>query len=230
MAITTIPWNDGSGDNIYVSAPSQTGSQAVTVTSDANTGAARSKVLTFTSGVGSITRQLTVRQDAGVMEQTITVNPSSYDTANSVMYGFLSGFPASDSYSDTSSNTESHVRFTSGANAETKLYWQFDLSAIPAGATIISVELKAKARLSAVSSPTVAEQYICVCNGTTEVGTHQSVTNTGEIYALDTGSGWTRATIQNLTLLFYTRRGTSNTTRSYYQGFYGADLTVTYTL
>ena len=64
MAVTTtIPWNDGSGDNIYVSAPSQTGSQTVTVTSDANTGAARSKVVTFATG--NITRQLTVNQDAG---------------------------------------------------------------------------------------------------------------------------------------------------------------------
>lgn len=68
MAITTIPWNDGSGDNIYVSAPSQTGSQTVTVASDANTGAARSKVVTFTSGVGSIVRQLTVSQEAGVRQ------------------------------------------------------------------------------------------------------------------------------------------------------------------
>ncbi len=64
MAITTIPWGDGSGDNIYLSAPSQTGDQSVSVTSDPNTGAARSKVVTFSaSGVSPVT--LTINQAAG---------------------------------------------------------------------------------------------------------------------------------------------------------------------
>lgn len=68
MAITTIPWGDGSGDNIYLSAPSQTGDQSVSVTSDPNTGAARSKVVTFSaSGVSSVT--LTINQDAGTTPQ-----------------------------------------------------------------------------------------------------------------------------------------------------------------
>lgn len=65
MAVTTIPWGDGSGDNIYLTYPSASGDQTVTVTSDANTGSARSKVVTFTSGVGNITQQLTVNQAAG---------------------------------------------------------------------------------------------------------------------------------------------------------------------
>ena len=64
MAITTIPWDDGSGDNIYLSAASQVGDGTVSVTSDANTGAARSKVVTFSAtGVSPVT--LTVNQDAG---------------------------------------------------------------------------------------------------------------------------------------------------------------------
>ena len=63
MAITTIPWSDGSGDNIYVSASSQTGTQTVSVSSDANTGAARSQTVTFAAG--AITRSLTVNQEAG---------------------------------------------------------------------------------------------------------------------------------------------------------------------
>ena len=70
MAITTIPWGDGSGDNIYLSAPSQTGDQSVSVTSDPNTGAARSKVVTFSaSGVSPVS--LTISQDAGAVEQYI---------------------------------------------------------------------------------------------------------------------------------------------------------------
>ena len=72
MPITTIPWGDGSGDNIYLSAPSQTGDQSVSVTSDPNTGAARSKVVTFSaSGVSPVS--LTINQEAG------QVSPVFYD-------------------------------------------------------------------------------------------------------------------------------------------------------
>jgi hypothetical protein len=65
MATTTIPWDDGSGDNIYFTYPSASGDQTVEVSSDANTGSARSKVVTFTAG--SATQTLTVNQDAGVV-------------------------------------------------------------------------------------------------------------------------------------------------------------------
>lgn len=65
MATTTIPWGDGSGDNIYLTYSSASGNQTVTITSDANTGAARSKVVAFTSDVGNIIQNLTVSQVSG---------------------------------------------------------------------------------------------------------------------------------------------------------------------
>lgn len=95
MAVTTIPWEDGSGDNIYLSASSQVGDGTVSVTSDANTGAARSKVVTFTSGVGGITKTLTISQDAGVITPhylvygSPTINGTSYSpdkTARGFIY------------------------------------------------------------------------------------------------------------------------------------------------
>lgn len=49
MATTTIGWGDGSGDNIYLTYPSASGDQTVSVSSDANTGAARTKTVTFTA-------------------------------------------------------------------------------------------------------------------------------------------------------------------------------------
>ena len=73
MATTTIPWSDGSGDNIYLTYPSASGDQTVTVSSDANSGSARTQVVTFTSGVGNITQQLTVNQAAAA------ITPILYD-------------------------------------------------------------------------------------------------------------------------------------------------------
>jgi len=75
MATTTIPWNDGSGDNITLTYTSASGSQTVSVSSDANTGlSARMKNITFTSGVGSIARVLTVLQESNSEYVSITYN------------------------------------------------------------------------------------------------------------------------------------------------------------
>lgn len=49
MAITTIPWGDGSGDNLYFTADAMEGNQEVLVSSDANAGAERSKTVTFSA-------------------------------------------------------------------------------------------------------------------------------------------------------------------------------------
>jgi len=75
MATTTIPWNDGSGDNITLTYTSASGSQTVSVSSDANMGlSARMKNITFTSGVGSIVRVLTVIQESNSEYVSITYN------------------------------------------------------------------------------------------------------------------------------------------------------------
>lgn len=49
MATTTIPWGDGSGDNLYFSADAMEGNQEVLVSSDANAGSERSKTVTFSA-------------------------------------------------------------------------------------------------------------------------------------------------------------------------------------
>ena len=64
MATTTIPWGDGSGDSIYLTYPSASEDQTVLVSSDANTGGARTKTITFTTG--HIDRRLTVIQGGAV--------------------------------------------------------------------------------------------------------------------------------------------------------------------
>lgn len=74
MATTTIPWGDGSGDNIYLTYSASQGDQTVLVSSDANGGAARQKVITFVSTVGNISRSLTVLQESGMDLVSITWN------------------------------------------------------------------------------------------------------------------------------------------------------------
>lgn len=230
MAITTIPWGDGSGDNIYLSAPSQTGDQSVSVTSDPNTGAARSKVVTFSaSGVSPVS--LTINQAAGGVtpeEHTITKYPSSYDTENSAYRAWGSSHGADKGYTSANSTTYAIAYMVRGSRAESVLYWQFDLSEIPDGAVIKSITLVAKARKTGGTSQ-VASTYLAVCNGTTEVGSQSAVTSsTAAQFTLDTGSGWTGATIKNLTIKHYGVRGTSGVNQDYSLDFYGATLTIVY--
>ena len=63
MPTQQIEWADGSGDKIYITSPDFSGNQQIAVSSDPNTGAARSKVVTFSAGNASQT--LTINQAAG---------------------------------------------------------------------------------------------------------------------------------------------------------------------
>ena len=74
MATTTIPWGDGSGDNIYLTYTSASGNQTVQVSSDPNDGPARTKDITFVSSVGNIARVLTVTQETNMDYVSITWN------------------------------------------------------------------------------------------------------------------------------------------------------------
>lgn len=91
MAVTTIPWGDGSGDNIYLTYPSASGDQTVTVTSDANTGASsRSKDITFsvTAGGTTISRTLTVVQETASGELTIITRNGVASMDNDTVVGY----------------------------------------------------------------------------------------------------------------------------------------------
>lgn len=87
MPNLTIPWGDGSGDNIYLTYDASQGDQIVLVASDANNGAARQKEITFVSAVGNISRKLTVSQESGMDLVFITYNDVCI-TYNDVAIGY----------------------------------------------------------------------------------------------------------------------------------------------
>lgn len=78
MAVTTIPWGDGSGDNIYLTYPSASGDQTVLVSSDANAGSTdRTKTITFTASHHGTTdtKTLTVVQEGVPESYIVFVDP-----------------------------------------------------------------------------------------------------------------------------------------------------------
>lgn len=222
MATTEIPWGDGSNDKIYLTYPSASGDQTVAVTSDANTGAARSKVVTFSSVVGSITHQLTVNQAAGRQQYTVTLNPSSYDEEN---YSWRTSSNISRGYTSSSSTT--YARFgIPKPNGEAYVYFKFDTSQIPDGATIDSVSCTAKAAASGNATTTPVKQ-IQMATGTTLKGTATTIGSSATEKTLDVGE-WTLAELRDIRIRPYARTG--STSSNYNLDFYGATLTIVYTI
>lgn len=224
MAVTTeIPWGDGSGDKIYLTRSASEGDQVVSVSSDANAGNSRSKVVTFSSGVGNIQRQLTINQAAGRQEHTITLHPTSYDTEN---YSWRTYSNISNGYADSTSM--SYARFgIPKPHGEAYVYYKFDTSSIPDGAEIVSVSCRAKAVASGNSTTTPVKQ-IQMATGTTLKGSPTTIpasSPSAERDIADVGT-WTLAELRDIRVRPYARTG--NTSSNYNLDFYGATLTITY--
>ncbi len=222
----TIEWADGSGDKIYINADAFGGNQTVLVSSDANAGSARSKDITFQAG--GITRVLTVNQAGIPTQHTVEINPSAYiPKATDGEWYSLSD--AANAYNDENNTTYAMIRLTRGSvGAITYIYFTFDTSMIPAGATIDSVEIKAKIFISNAQSSRIAIRQCQMFSGTTPKGSAQSATTTVRVVTFS-GETWTRQELEDVRIRFYAERGTTSLNGDYYFRFYGATLNVTYT-
>lgn len=223
---TTVDWDDGSGDKIYISADAFGGNQNVLVSSDANAGSERSKDITFEAG--GITRVLNVKQAAGIVVNTFTANPNSYipKTTDGSWYSITN---PSNAYDDENNSTYCQFALTRGDGAETWIYWLFDLSSIPANATILSVECNAKVYSGTTNAADVEIRQAQLFCGSNPKGSSKLIPQPAAIQTID-GGNWTRAELNDLRLRMYGKRGSANvnTTRSF--RLYGATLTIRYTV
>lgn len=158
---------------------------------------------------------------------TITVNPSSYDTTSYSWASVSSQYPMSNAYTDSSSTTYAQVSLKTGANAETYFYLIFDLSPIPANATITSISCSAKGYINTTNSSRITARQMQLFSGTTAKGSAATISTSTSAQNLTCGS-WTRSELNNCRLRFYVKRGTSNTSSTYNIRAYGATLTVNY--
>ena len=86
---TSLSWNDGTTDKLYLTYSASEGNQTIAVTSDAHTGyieRSRDIVFSVTAGSTTISRTLTVKQ-AGKDITIITRNDTAI-TRNEVAIGF----------------------------------------------------------------------------------------------------------------------------------------------
>lgn len=154
--------------------------------------------------------------------KTITLVPSGYTGLTSMTTS--SSQPITNGYTDASSGT--YAQLTLSTSTTGYVYYTFDTSDIPAGATITSVTAQGKARVSNTSrvTNTVMQLY----SGTTAMGSNRTFATTTASTQTITAGTWTRAQLNDLRIRI---GGTgSSSTSSKYIRFYGADVTVTYTI
>lgn len=159
---------------------------------------------------------------------TLTVNLSSYDYANSTAVENTTR-PFSNAFAGSASTGDyARIDLPTGANAEVTSYYRFNLSALPVGATINSIVVKYKARISSTSY--ISPRTISIVSGTTVKGTAQTLgTKATDDKAFGQITGLSEAEVRALGIKLYAKRGTSSTTQTRYMMMYGATLTVDYT-
>lgn len=156
---------------------------------------------------------------------SVTLVPSSIDSSYS--YASISG--GSNAYTESSSTTYATINLTTGSGATTYVYYKFDTSDIPAGATIDSITCSAKAYINTTNSSRITTRQIQLFSGTTAKGSAATISNSTTAFSITPGS-WTRNELNDLRIRLYAVRGSSNTTTTYYFRFYGATVTINYSV
>lgn len=159
------------------------------------------------------------------ISETLTSNIVSHDTSS---YSYASITSASNGYAGSSNTSYATVNLTTGASAETYLYWNFTSFDIPTGATINSVSCTAKCYINSTNSNYINTRQIRLYSGTTAMGSASNVSNNTNTITLSTGT-WTAAQLANARIRIYAKRGSRNTSTTYYFRFYGATINVSYT-
>lgn len=158
---------------------------------------------------------------------SLTLNPSEY-----VSYGATRGTAQISGQTNpvgkSSSNTNYATLTTSTTSRSTSYaFWKFDCSSIPSGATIDSVSCVAKCYVSNTSRITSRSVQLYYGTNTAKGSSVTFNATEGATQTLDCGT-WTREELNDINIRVAGTRGTNTSSASI--RFYGADLTITYTL
>ena len=159
------------------------------------------------------------------IQDTITAHPTG--VASDHAYASVSN--TTNGYAESSNTTYATINLTTGSGATTYIYFTFDFSGIPNGATINSVSCSAKAYINTTNSSRITTREIQLYSGTTAKGNASTISNSTTAFTMTPGT-WTRDELQNVRIRLHGVRGTSNTTSTYYFRFYGATFTVNYSV
>lgn len=150
--------------------------------------------------------------------RSVVLNPSALYSSSTTVTN------QNNACTDTSSTT--YARMPIGQQEENNMIYSFDVSQIPSNATINSVSCVVKASTS--TSNNITTKDVQLYSGTSPKGSISTIpTTTGGTVTLSPGT-WTRQELENIRIRFDGYY--SGTYSSYNIDFYGAELTVNYTV
>lgn len=149
--------------------------------------------------------------------RSLSVYPSFYDTTNHV---YTSLTNPENAYTSHTSTTYAQMNDTKSTT--NYVYFGFDVSAIPADATINSVSCVVKFQSYGSG---VTSRVLQLYSGTTAKGSATSYSNNKTATLTLTPGTWTRAELDNIRLYIQAKASTAT---NYYQRLYGATLTINY--
>lgn len=160
-----------------------------------------------------------------IVTKTATLIPSGYTGVSNLTTS--SSYPVSNGYK-ASGDTSNYARFTLSTSTEGHLYYKFDTSIIPDGATITSVSASVTVRVNNTTRVTNTKSYIC--SGSTAKGSAATFASTtaSNTITLTTNTTLFRSDLNDLRILIGATG--SSSTSSKYIYFYGATMTITYTV
>lgn len=155
---------------------------------------------------------------------SVSGHPTGYDSG----YSAYSVSDLANGETDSSSTNYATISLTRGNYAETIFFYTFSLN-IPADAVIESVSCSCKCYINVTASSLVSARQVQLYAGSTAKGTASTVANNTTVFNMDCGT-WTASELNNAKIRIYAARVTRNTSTNYYFRFYGATLSVTYTV
>lgn len=161
---------------------------------------------------------------------TVTFDPTQYVSSASSYSSIYNTYDPTSGVSSSGSTSRACVYSNTGSGAESKLTYKFDCSSIPQNATITNVVCAVKC--SVYQTTYFATRTVQLYNGSTAKGTATTITATGSNGSVITtnGGSWTREELDDISIVERVVRGTSSTTSDASFSFWGATLSVSYTV
>lgn len=163
----------------------------------------------------------------GSVAKSVTLVPSGYTGNTGLTLSTNASYKVANGYK-AANDTSSSARLTCQTSTTGYLYYTFDTSDIPSNATITSITGSVTVRVS--NTTRVTSTKCQLFTGTTEKGSNVTFASTtaGNTVTLSAGSNWTRTELNDFRLKIGATG--SSSTSSKYIYFYGASVTVNYTV
>ena len=166
-----------------------------------------------------------------VISKTAILTPAAVDLTISKYKGESS--PFTNAIGKGSDNTGNYAEWglVTGRQAYTKVYWSFDMSSIPSNATITNVTCSARCSNTNENMIQGGNTSIAIGVGeTTKVASENASFGKNPTVVTVSDATFTRAELDNFRLKIQAVRGFLGTNTSYHTKFYGATLTIDYTV